>query len=79
MISRSESKKRNNGILQESKQESSSKFWNGSDSEDGDQGLADPRNDEDWKIQKRKGFQKDRDEKIKSNKQLKQSKTSSLH
>ena len=34
----------------------------------------DPRKDEDWKLQKRRGFLKDREEKIKSSKQAKQTK-----
>ena len=39
--------------------------------------LADPRKDEDWKLQKRKGFMKDRENKNKETKPLKTKKRNS--
>ena len=62
MMSRSESKKRSCESL-ESQPRGSGKFWDGSNSGDQDQDLDDPRKDENWKIQKRKGFLKDRENK----------------
>ena len=45
----------------------SSKFWAGSEpgdqDEDQDQSADDPRKDENWRIQERKGFLKDRESK----------------
>ena len=57
-------------------------FWSGSaaglefdqDGED-DSYQSDPRKDEDWKIQRRKGFLKDRESKAQQAKQVKLSKT----
>ena len=60
MTSRSESKKRSCEILEsQSQPEVSGKLWNVSgsdDPDDQDTEADDPRKEEDWKIQKRRGY-----------------------
>ena len=54
----------------------STKFWAGDDSEEElEEGGSDPRKEENWKIQKRNGFMKDRENKIHFLKEAKVSKT----
>ena len=71
MVSRSESKKRGCDDLDSRESASASgKFWSGSALGDNEQDqeldldLEDPRKDKNWKIQKRKGFLKDRECKV---------------
>ena len=47
------------------------------DPDDQDTEADDPRKEEDWKIQKRRGFIKDREDKMKNGKQSKTSKRNS--
>ena len=66
MISTSESKKRGSESLEPAVGASApSKFWSGdldqNPDEEQEDDLDDPRKDENWKIQKIKGFMKDRD------------------
>ena len=65
MISKSESKKRGSESLEPAVGASApSKFWSGdldqNPDEEQEDDLDDPRKDENWKIQKIKGFMKDR-------------------
>ena len=79
MISRSESKKRGCEEVEVLGSTSEkSKFWSGpgvdleQEQEEDESDLSDPRRDEDWKIQRRKGFLKDRESKAEQTKQVRQ-------
>ena len=71
----SQSRKRNKISPEKSKLDTVGSGFCSEQESDGDDVQSDPRKDENWKIQRRKGFTKDKEDKIKQAKIVKLSKT----